>query len=100
VPYSPLGRCFLTGSIKNRDDLEEGDRRLSNPRFTEEKFQHNLVLVDKINQLAEAKKCSPAQLALAWISHQGEDYVLIPGSSSVERLIENAGAAAIVLSQI
>jgi aryl-alcohol dehydrogenase-like predicted oxidoreductase len=100
VPYSPLGRGFLTGAIKSRDDLEEGDWRLNNPRFSEDNFHHNLALVDRITQLAEAKKCSPAQLALAWILHQGEDYVPIPGTRSVERLIENAAATSIVLSQI
>jgi aryl-alcohol dehydrogenase-like predicted oxidoreductase len=100
VPYSPLGRGFLTGAIKSRDDLDEGDWRLSNPRFSEENFHHNLILVDKINQLAAAKKCSPAQLALAWILHQSQDYVPIPGTRSIERLIDNAGAASIVLSQV
>ncbi|WP_340679623.1 aldo/keto reductase [Paraglaciecola sp.] len=100
VPYSPLGRGFLTGSIKSRDDLEHGDWRLNNPRFSEDNFHHNLTLVDRINQLAEAKKCTPAQLALAWILHQGEDYVPIPGTRNVARLIENAGAASIVLSQV
>jgi aryl-alcohol dehydrogenase-like predicted oxidoreductase len=100
VPYSPLGRGFLTGAIKSRDDLETGDWRLSNPRFSEENFHHNLVLVDKIKQLAVAKKCSPAQLALAWILHQSEDYAPIPGTRSVTRLIENAAAASIVLSKV
>jgi aryl-alcohol dehydrogenase-like predicted oxidoreductase len=100
VPYSPLGRGFLTGSIKSREDLEEGDWRLNNPRFSEENFHHNLTLVDSINQFANTKKCSPAQLALAWILHQGEDYVPIPGTRSVERLIENAGATSVILSPL
>lgn len=99
VPYSPLGRGFLTGAIKSRGDLEAGDWRLANPRFSEENFHHNLVLVDRINQLAMAKECSPAQFALAWILHQSKDYVPIPGTRSVERLIENATAVSIVLSQ-
>jgi len=99
VPYSPLGRGFLTGAFKSRDDLEASDWRLNNPRFSEENFHHNLALVDKINQLASAKQCTPAQLALAWILHQSEDYVPIPGTRSVKRLIENAGAASITLSE-
>jgi aryl-alcohol dehydrogenase-like predicted oxidoreductase len=100
VPYSPLGRGFLTGAIKSRDDLEAGDWRLANPRFSEENFHHNLVLVHRINQLAAAKKCTAAQLALAWILHQSEDYAPIPGTRSVERLMENAAAVSIVLSQV
>lgn len=100
VPYSPLGRGFLTGSIKSREDLEEGDWRLNNPRFSEDNFHHNLNLVDSINQFANTKKCSPAQLALAWILHQGEDYVPIPGTRSVERLIENAEATSVILSPL
>jgi aryl-alcohol dehydrogenase-like predicted oxidoreductase len=100
VPYSPLGRGFLTGAIKSRNDLEEGDWRLANPRFSEENFHHNLTLVDNIKQIATNKKCTPAQLALAWILHQSDDYVPIPGTRNVERLIENAGAVSIVLSQI
>lgn len=99
VPYSPLGRGFLTGAIKSRDDLEAGDWRLNNPRFSEENFHHNLALVEKINQLASAKQCTPAQLALAWILHQSEDYVPIPGTRSPKRLIENAGAASLTLSK-
>jgi aryl-alcohol dehydrogenase-like predicted oxidoreductase len=100
VPYSPLGRGFLTGAIKSRDDLEAGDWRLSNPRFSEENFHHNLILVDRINQLAAAKKCTAAQLALAWILHQSGDYVPIPGTRSVERLMENAAAVSISLSKV
>lgn len=100
VPYSPLGRGFLTGSIKSRSDLDEGDWRLNNPRFSEDNFHHNLVLVDKIIQLAKSKGCTPAQLALAWILHQGEYYVPIPGTRSSERLIENAEAITIALSPV
>ncbi|MBV1911858.1 MAG: aldo/keto reductase, partial [Kangiellaceae bacterium] len=92
VPYSPLGRGFLTGAIKSRDDLEAGDWRLDNPRFSEENFHHNLALVEKINQIAELKNCSPAQLALSWLLHQSPHIAPIPGTRSSKRLIENAGA--------
>jgi aryl-alcohol dehydrogenase-like predicted oxidoreductase len=95
VPYSPLGRGFLTGAIKSRDDLDKDDWRLNNPRFSEKNFHHNLDLVEQINQLASIKQCTPAPLALAWILHQSEDYVPIPGTRSTKRLIENAGAVSI-----
>ncbi len=98
VPYSPLGRGFLTGAIKSRSDLEAGDWRLSNPRFSEQNFHHNLILVEQIDQLAKAKLCTSAQLALAWILHKSNDYVPIPGTRNVERLIENAHAVSIELS--
>lgn len=100
VPYSPLGRGFLTGAIKSRDDLEQGDWRLANPRFSAENFHHNLALVDKINQLAAAKNCTPAQLALAWILHQGENIVPIPGTRNIDRLLDNSGAMSVVLSKL
>ncbi|RBP53659.1 aldo/keto reductase [Arenicella xantha] len=98
VSYSPLGRGFLTGAIKTRADLEAGDWRLANPRFSEQNFHHNLALVDKIKQQASAKQCTAAQLALAWILHQSDHYVPIPGTRSVQRLVENAGAVSIELS--
>ncbi len=98
VAYSPLGRGFLTGAFKSRDDFEKGDWRLENPRFSEENFQQNLVVVERINALAIAKNCTPAQLALAWISHQNENYVPIPGTRNIHRLIENAGSIEISLS--
>lgn len=99
VPYSPLGRGFLTGAIKSRDDLEAGDWRLDNPRFSEENFHHNLALVEKINQIAELKNCSPAQLALSWLLHQSPHIAPIPGTRSSKRLIENAGADSVSLNQ-
>ena len=98
VAYSPLGRGFLTGQITSRDDLEEGDWRLENARFSEENIKQNLLIVDKINQLAKLKNCSAAQLALAWIAHQGESFVSIPGTRNLNRLVENAGAIDVLLS--
>jgi aryl-alcohol dehydrogenase-like predicted oxidoreductase len=100
VPYSPLGRGFLTGAIKSRDDLDDGDWRLSNPRFSEENFHRNLVLVEQIKELALVKKCTPAQLALAWILYQSDNYVPIPGTRNVKRLVENANAASVILSDV
>ncbi|WP_428622534.1 aldo/keto reductase [Sedimenticola sp.] len=99
VPYSPLGRGFLTGAIQSRADLDPDDWRLNNPRFSEENFHHNLTLVERIKELAAGKHCTPAQLALAWILHQNEHYVPIPGTRHPDRLKENAAAVDIVLTQ-
>lgn len=98
VPYSPLGRGFLTGAIKSRRDLEPNDWRLSNPRFSEENFHHNLELVASLNDLAQQKNCTSAQLALAWILQQNEHYVPIPGTRSAKRLMENSKAQSITLN--
>ncbi len=98
VPYSPLGRGFLTGSYKNRSAFSEDDWRLTNPRFSEEHFADNLELVERITRIAESKGCTPAQLALAWLLHQQPDIVPIPGTRSITRLEENAGAVGIKLS--
>ena len=98
VPYSPLGRGFLSGQIKSIDDLDEDDWRRSNPRFQGENFVKNLELVAKIEQLADDKSCTPAQLALAWLLAQGDDVVPIPGTRSAKRLAENAAAVDIELS--
>jgi len=97
VAYSPLGRGFLTGAIKNRNDLSSDDWRLNNPRFEEQNFAKNMSMVEQIKQLAESKNCSAAQLALAWIRHRGEDYVSIPGTRQAARLQENADSVAIDL---
>lgn len=98
VPYSPLGRGFLTGQIRSLDDLDPDDWRRHNPRFTGDNFQKNLDLVDKVRELARAKNCTPAQLALAWLLDKGDDLVPIPGTRSVERVRENAGALAVSLT--
>jgi aryl-alcohol dehydrogenase-like predicted oxidoreductase len=92
VPFSPLGRGFLTGQIKRFEDLEEGDYRRSSPRFQGENFQRNLDLVHRVGENAREKQCSPAQLALAWVLAQGDDIVPIPGTKRRKYLQENLGA--------
>jgi aryl-alcohol dehydrogenase-like predicted oxidoreductase len=92
VPYSPLGRGFLTGTLKSPDDFAADDYRRTNPRFQGENFTRNLALVDEVRSLAKAKGCTPAQLALAWVLAQGEHIVPIPGTRRVRNLEENLGA--------
>jgi aryl-alcohol dehydrogenase-like predicted oxidoreductase len=98
VAYSPLGRGFLTGAYRRPEDLAPGDSRRHMPRFQGENFKHNLVLVEKIREIAGQKKCTPAQLALAWLLAQGEDIVPIPGTKRHEKLEENLGAIDIKLT--
>ena len=98
VPYSPLGRGFLTGKIKSPDDLEPDDWRRKNPRFQGENFKRNLDLVERIEEMAEEKQCKPSQLALAWVLAQGEDMIPIPGSSHIPHLEENLAALEVSLS--
>ena len=98
VSYSPLGRGFLTGQIRSIEDLAADDWRRTNPRFQGENFQRNLDLVDAIEEMANEKGCTPAQLALAWVLAQGPDIVPIPGTRSPQRLEENAAAAGIELT--
>lgn len=95
VPYSPLGRGFLTGEIKSFDDLAPDDFRRHSPRFQGENFGKNLVLVDKIKQLAFQKGCTASQLALAWVMAQGDDIFPIPGTRRIKYLEENIAAAKI-----
>ncbi len=97
VPYSPLGRGFLSGQIRSPDDLEADDWRRTNPRFQGDNFAANLRLVDRVRTLAEEKGCTPAQLALAWVLAQGDDLAPIPGTKRVRYLEENAGAGAVTL---
>ena len=92
VPYSPLGRGFLTGSIKTVDDFAPDDFRRISPRFQGENFARNLELVIRIQALAAGKGCTPSQLALAWVMAQGEDMVPIPGTKRRRYLEENAAA--------
>ena len=99
VAYSPLGRGFLTGQIKRIQDLAEDDFRRQNPRFQGENFTKNLELVAKVEEIAKEHKCTPAQLALAWVLAQGDDIVPIPGTRHPERVEENAGALNVVLSE-
>jgi aryl-alcohol dehydrogenase-like predicted oxidoreductase len=98
VPYSPLGRGFLTGAIQNVDQLAKDDWRRLNPRFQGENFDTNQRLVEAVTEIAGEKRCTPAQLALAWLLHQGPDIVPIPGTRRSERLDENAGATKVDLS--
>jgi len=98
VPYSPLGRGFLTGQIKRFEDLEPDDYRRHSPRFQGENFQKNLDLVKHIAEIATGKSCTPAQLALAWVLAQGEDIVPIPGTKHRKYLEENVGALDVELT--
>ncbi len=98
VAYSPLGRGFLSGAIRSPDGLDPGDFRRSNPRFSGENFEKNLALVDRVRQIADEKGVTSAQLALAWVLHQGNDIVPIPGTKRRRYLEENVAAAEIVLS--
>jgi aryl-alcohol dehydrogenase-like predicted oxidoreductase len=99
VAYSPLGRGFLTGAITRPEDFDADDYRRSSPRFQGENFTRNLQLVKQVEQLAEEKGCSPAQLALAWVLAQGQDIVPIPGTKRRSRLDENLGALDVQLSE-
>jgi len=98
VPYSPLGRGFLTGAFSSPDDFEENDYRRFSPRFQGENFYKNLELVDKVKALAQDKGCTPSQLALAWVLAQGETLIPIPGTKRRKYLEENIGTLDIQLS--
>ncbi|MFC5850158.1 aldo/keto reductase [Deinococcus petrolearius] len=98
VPYSPLGRGFLSGQFKSPDDFEPSDFRRHNPRFQGENFGKNLELVQAVQDLAAQKGCSPSQLALAWLLAQGQDIVPIPGTKRIKYLEDNAGAMHVRLS--
>ncbi|MGI8506069.1 MAG: aldo/keto reductase [Solirubrobacteraceae bacterium] len=98
VAYSPLGRGFLTGQIKDPADLAEDDFRRHNPRFQGENFKRNLELVERVRELAAEKDCTPGQLALAWVMAQGDDVVPIPGTKRRAYLEQNAAAVELSLS--
>jgi aryl-alcohol dehydrogenase-like predicted oxidoreductase len=98
VPYSPLGRGFLSGRFRSADDLPEGDFRGMDPRFKRENMERNLELVERVEEIAADKGITPGQLALAWVMHQGDDVVPIPGTKRVSYLEENAAAADVSLS--
>jgi aryl-alcohol dehydrogenase-like predicted oxidoreductase len=99
VAYSPLGRGFLGGRFRKLEDLAPDDWRRNNPRFQGENFSKNLALADHVRELAAQKGCTPAQLALAWLLNRHENVIPIPGTSSVERVEENARAADLELSE-
>ena len=98
VPYSPLGRGFLTGAFTTQDDLPANDFRRGNPRFTPEAMAHNQALVDLVKSVADAHDATPGQVALAWILAQGDDLIPIPGTKRVAYLEDNAGAAEVTLT--
>jgi aryl-alcohol dehydrogenase-like predicted oxidoreductase len=98
VPYAPLGRSMLTGTVHGKADLPEGDRRLQHPRFQGEALDKNVSLVTKLEAIAAEKRCTPAQLVLAWLLHQGKDIVPIPGTKRKQRIDENLKALEIALS--
>jgi aryl-alcohol dehydrogenase-like predicted oxidoreductase len=99
VAYSPLGRGFLTGQIRRYEDFAPDDHRRNSPRFQGENLQKNLDLVKKVEEMAHQKKCTPSQLALAWVLAQGDDIVPIPGTKRVKYLEENVGAVEVKLSK-
>ena len=99
VPYSPLGRGFLTGEIKNFEDFEPTDYRRNSPRFQGENFDKNLQLVKKLEMIAKQKNCTPSQLALAWVLAQGDFIFPIPGTKRTKYIEENVGATNIHLTE-
>jgi len=99
VPYSPLGRGFLTGQIKKFEDFDAADYRRFSPRFQGDNFEKNLQLVNKIIELANQKGCTPSQLALAWVMAQGDFLFPIPGTKRIKYLEENAGALKVIFSK-
>jgi aryl-alcohol dehydrogenase-like predicted oxidoreductase len=99
VPYSPLGRGFLTGAIRRFEDFAADDFRRRSPRFQGDNFTKNLAVVDAVAAMAQAKGCTPAQLALAWVLAQGDDMVPIPGTRSITRLEENLASTSVVLDE-
>jgi aryl-alcohol dehydrogenase-like predicted oxidoreductase len=98
VPYSPLGRGFLSGKIRSSDDFAEDDFRRYSPRFQGENFARNLDLLDRVTAIAEAKSITPSQLALAWVLAQGPDVVPIPGTRRIANLEENVAALDVTLT--
>jgi aryl-alcohol dehydrogenase-like predicted oxidoreductase len=99
VPYSPLGRGFLTGAIQKVSDLDPSDWRRTNPRFAEVALQKNIKLADTVKELAAKKGCTPAQFALAWVLAQGDDMMPIPGTKRLRYLEDNMGALAVQLTE-
>jgi aryl-alcohol dehydrogenase-like predicted oxidoreductase len=98
VPYAPLGRSMLTGTVQGKTDLPEGDRRLAHPRFQGDALEKNIEMVKRIAAIAREKRCTPAQLVLAWLLAQGKDIVPIPGTKRRERIDENLAALELKLS--
>jgi aryl-alcohol dehydrogenase-like predicted oxidoreductase len=99
VPYSPLGRGFLTGTIRSLDQMDESDFRRDNPRFSGDNLAANIRIVEQVDEVASQADATPAQVALAWLLAQGDDLAPIPGTKRVDRLEENVAADALVLTQ-
>jgi aryl-alcohol dehydrogenase-like predicted oxidoreductase len=98
IAYAPLGRSLLTGSVKGKSDLPEGDRRLAHPRFQGEALDKNVRIVKRLEEISVEKKCTPSQLVLAWLLAQGKDIVPIPGTKRKQRVDENLAALEVKLS--
>src|SRR6186997_1375138 len=98
VAYSPLGRGFLSGRFRSLEDLPEDDFRRTSPRFQDENFERNLALVERVEELAAERRCTPGQLALAWVLARGEDVVPIPGTTTVRHLEQNVAALEVELT--
>ncbi len=99
IPYSPLARGLVTATVNDKNQLADNDFRRTLPRFADKHWDNNIKLVNEFAALAEAKKCTPAQLALAWVLAQGDDIIPIPGTKKIKYLEENAGAADVILSK-
>jgi len=99
VPFAPLGRGFLTGSVKRAEDYPPGDYRRTDPRYQGENFEANVRAASAVRELAARKSATPAQIALAWLLHKGSDIVPIPGTKRRKNLEENLGAAAVTLDR-
>ncbi|KAI4344854.1 hypothetical protein L6164_012041 [Bauhinia variegata] len=99
VAYSPLGRGFLSSGIKLMENLSENDYRKTLPRFQPENIEHNKTIFERVNELAARKGCTPSQLALAWVHHQGNDVCPIPGTTRIENFNQNIGALSVKLTQ-
>ncbi len=98
MAYSPLGHGFLTGSLQTIDDLDDGDWRKTNPRFTGENFQRNLRIAEEVRDVATEAGATSAQVAIAWLLAKGDDIVPIPGTKRVSRLEENVAAEHVILT--
>ncbi|XP_074333075.1 putative aldo-keto reductase 2 [Apium graveolens] len=98
VAYSPLGRGFLSGGLNMVANLSKDDFRKHHPRFQAENLEHNIKLFDLVNEIALNKGCTPSQLALAWVHHQGTDVCPIPGTTKIENLNQNIGALSVKLT--
>ncbi|KAJ9701272.1 hypothetical protein PVL29_006564 [Vitis rotundifolia] len=98
VAYSPLGRGFLSSGSKIVENLSDNDYRKSLPRFQPENLGHNKILYERVSEIATRKGCTPSQLALAWVHHQGNDVCPIPGTTKIENLKQNIGALSVKLT--